>query len=321
MSAIAPPLSRRDPVAALAGAAPAAGPPPMGALDRGSDHPHAHAIARHVAAHGATEVSATEVSAVPGAGQVGVVQGTRWRVGALDWLTARGVDLAPAREWLDAQGSATWVGAARAVPGGEQLACIFALSDALKADARAGVAALQARGLAVHLISGDREAVARAVAAAVGIPETAVHARVSPGGKADRIEALRRDGAVVAMVGDGINDAPALAAADVGIALAHEAIGPEGARVRGAIDVASHAAGITLLRGRVGLVAQAIELSAQTLAKIRQNLFWAFVYNVVGIPLAAFGLLSPVVAGAAMAASSVSVMANALLLRRRWRAG
>jgi Cu+-exporting ATPase len=168
----------------------------------------------------------------------------------------------------------------------------------------------------VHLISGDREAAAHAVAEAVGIAAAQVHARVRPEGKADQIEALRRGGAVVAMVGDGINDAPALAAADVGLAMANEAAGPQAGASRGGVDVATHAAGITLLRGDVGLVAQAIDLSARTLATIRQNLFWAFIYNVVGIPLAAFGLLNPIVAGAAMAASSVSVMVNALLLRK-----
>ena len=179
----------------------------------------------------------------------------------------------------------------------------MAYGDEPKPQASAAVQALQALGLKVRLLSGDNAGAVRHVAQAVGIGE--FEAGVSPRDKAKRVAALKEQGARVAMVGDGINDAPALAAADVGIAMGS------------GTDIAMHAAGITLLRGDPRLVAEAIELSRRTVAKIRQNLFWAFIYNVVGIPLAAFGLLSPMVAGAAMAASSVMVVSNSLLLARR----
>jgi Cu+-exporting ATPase len=168
-------------------------------------------------------------------------------------------------------------------------------------------------GLRTVMISGDTAASARSVGRQIGIED--VRAEVLPGDKAQVVESLKAAGHV-AMVGDGINDAPALAAADVGIAMAgHDERGQRGT------DVAMQAAGITLLRGDLGLVARAIEISRRTRAKIRQNLFWAFVYNAIGIPLAAFGLLSPVLAGGAMALSSVSVVGNAMLLGRSIRKG
>jgi Cu+-exporting ATPase len=183
---------------------------------------------------------------------------------------------------------------------------LFAFGDALKDDARDAVARLQALKVRTVLVSGDNRGSANAVAKSLGIDQ--VEAEVLPQDKADIIARLKQGGAVVAMVGDGINDAPALAAADVGIAMST------------GTDVAMHAAGVTLMRGRPSLVADTIDISRRTYAKIRQNLFWAFVYNLVGVPLAAFGLLNPVIAGAAMAFSSVSVVSNALLLRR-WKAG
>ncbi|CAN5298377.1 heavy metal translocating P-type ATPase [soil metagenome] len=179
---------------------------------------------------------------------------------------------------------------------------LLAFGDPLKAQSRQAIQRLRARGIRTVMLSGDQPASAEPVARALGIDES--HAGILPGGKAEVITALRAGGAVVAMVGDGINDAPALAAAAVGIAMAS------------GTDVAIETAGITLMRDDPRGVAEAIELSSRTVAKIRQNLGWAFGYNVLGIPLAAFGYLSPVVAGAAMALSSVSVITNALLLRR-----
>jgi Cu+-exporting ATPase len=184
---------------------------------------------------------------------------------------------------------------------------LLAFADAPRPGAAEAVRRLAAMGVRSVLVSGDNRGSAEAVAAQVGITE--VHAEVRPEDKALLVAALRRGlpaGQRVAMVGDGINDAPALAAADVGIAMAS------------GTDLAMHAAGITLLRGDPGLVADAIDISRRTTRKIRENLFWALGFNALGIPLAAFGYLNPVIAGAAMAASSVSVVTNALLLRR-WR--
>ena len=181
---------------------------------------------------------------------------------------------------------------------------LLAFGDTLKPSAEAAVGKLHALGLKTALVTGDNHGSAQAVARTLGID--LVHAQVLPEDKAAIVEQLKAQGGTVAMVGDGINDAPALAAADVGIAMST------------GTDVAMHAAGITLMRGNPALVADAIDISRRTYAKIRQNLFWAFIYNLVGIPLAAFGLLSPVLAAAAMALSSVSVVLNALLLRR-WK--
>jgi Cu+-exporting ATPase len=203
---------------------------------------------------------------------------------------------------------------AQVEPGGNaHVLGMLAFGDAIKPGAAQAIAQLKQLGLRTLMVSGDTLACARAVGQQLGIDE--VHAEVLPGDKAALVESLKTQGAV-AMVGDGINDAPALAAADVGIAMAGHSDGSGGGT-----DVAMQAAGITLLRGDLALVARAIAISRRTHSKIRQNLFWAFAYNVVGIPLAAAGLLNPVVAGAAMAMSSVSVIGNALLLGRAIRNG
>ena len=180
---------------------------------------------------------------------------------------------------------------------------LLAFRDEPRAGAREAVARLHKLGIRTAMVSGDNEGAARSIAGRLGIDE--VHANVRPEQKVEVIRALKQQG-VVAMVGDGINDAPALAASDVGIAMGS------------GTDVAMHAAAITLMRPEISLVADAIDVSRRTTRKIHQNLFWAFAYNVVGIPLAAIGLLSPIFAGAAMAFSSVSVVGNTLLLKR-WR--
>jgi P-type Cu+ transporter len=275
------------------------------AVQAGSEHPLARAVVQAARDEVLAVPAASDLRAEAGRGMRAVVAGRALRLGSTRWMTELGVDLAPlaaAAEQQQARGrTVSWLADACTSP--PTLRGLLAFGDTVKPDARAAIDALHALGVKTLLVSGDNRGSANAVAQALGIDD--VLAEVLPQDKAALIAERRRRGQVVAMVGDGLNDAPALAAADVGIAMGT------------GTDVAMHAAGITLMRGQVGLVAEAIELSRRTTAKIRQNLFWAFAYNVVGIPLAAFGRLSPVIAGAAMALSSVSVVTNALLLRRR----
>ncbi|HSV70851.1 MAG TPA: heavy metal translocating P-type ATPase [Methylibium sp.] len=273
------------------------------ALQAGSEHPLARAVRE--AADGLTQPTAAEVQAVAGRGIAGRVAGRALRLGSTRWMRELGLDLAPLQAAADAHAAqgrtVSWL--ATAGDGAPSLLALLAFGDELKADARTAIDRLHALGVRTVLVSGDHRGAAEAVAAKLGIDD--VRAEVLPADKAAVIAGLRHEaGGPVAMVGDGLNDAPALAAADVGIAMGS------------GTDVAMHAAGITLMRGETSLVADAIAISRRTTRKIHQNLFWAFVYNVVGIPLAAFGLLNPVVAGAAMALSSVSVLGNALLLKR-----
>jgi len=217
-----------------------------------------------------------------------------------DWKA----DVAPLRadaQVQEAEGrTVSWL--ARRTPAGTEVLGWLAFGDEAKPTARAAVDELRRLGIRTTMISGDNAGAAAHIARELGLED--YEANVLPRDKARRVEALRTGGRIVAMVGDGINDAPALAAADVGIAMGS------------GTDVAMHAAGVTLLRSDPRLVADAIAISRATVRKIRQNLFWAFFYNAIGIPLAAFGLLTPIFAGAAMAFSSVSVVSNALLLKR-----
>ena len=275
------------------------------ALQSGSEHPLAAAV---LAEAKAPLQSASDLRALPGRGIAGTVAGRELQLGSTRLMDELGIArdaLAARGEALQAEGrTLSWL-AAREADGRWQLLGLLAFGDTLKPAAAEAIATLKRLGLRTLMISGDNAGSANAVGRALGIDD--VRAEVLPGDKAAVVASLREGAGKVAMVGDGINDAPALAAADVGLAMAGE---------QGGTDAAMQAAGITLMRGDPALVAQAIEISRRTTAKIRQNLFWAFFYNVVGIPLAAFGLLNPVVAGAAMAMSSVSVLSNALLLKR-----
>src|SRR5574337_634712 len=282
----------------------------VASVQSGSEHPLAHAVVAAARERGLAVGAPDAVRAVPGRGAEGEVGARSYLVGSLRWMDELGVALGalgPRADALRAQGATLSVLAERATEGLAARA-LLAFGDEPKPGARQALAALRARGLRTVMISGDNRGAAEAMARRLGLdPEAGeVLAEVLPGDKAAQVTALKRGGHVVAMVGDGVNDAPALAAADVGFAMGNGA------------DVAMHAAGITLMRGDLDLVPAALEISRRTVAKIRQNLFWAFAYNVAGIPLAALGFLNPVLAGAAMALSSVSVTTNALLLRR-WR--
>ncbi|MEO8281637.1 MAG: copper-translocating P-type ATPase, partial [Ideonella sp.] len=274
------------------------------ALQQTSQHPLAQAVIDAAQQHQLTIPDVTDAQALPGRGVEGRVAGQRLPLGSSRLLQEMGVDagaLAADAARLQGEGrTISWLISQQGEA--SQLLGLLAFGDAIKPSARDAVARLRQMGIKTVMLTGDNRGSATAVAAAIGIDD--VHAEILPGGKADVIGQLRAGGVRVAMVGDGINDAPALAAADVGIAMS------------GGSDVAMETAGITLMRGDPRLVADAIDVSQHTWSTIKRGLFWAFAYNIVGIPLAALGFLNPVIAGAAMAFSSVSVVANALLLRR-----
>ena len=260
-------------------------------LEQGSTHPLAAALVAEAKARGLALETPADVTAVPGKGLEGTVGALRVRVGSPGWLGADAGAIA---------GSQVAVEVAGRVIG------VIAVADPLRESSKAAVARLRKLGVEVVMLTGDNALTAAEIARQAGVDR--YEANVLPGDKARHVAALKAAGKVVGMAGDGINDAPALAAADVSFAMGAGA------------DVAMQAADVTLMRDDLNGVADAISLSRATLAKIRQNLFWAFIYNVLGIPAAALGFLNPVVAGAAMALSSVSVVSNSLLLKR-WRAG
>ncbi|MEL0168170.1 MAG: heavy metal translocating P-type ATPase [Pseudomonadaceae bacterium] len=272
------------------------------ALQQQAEHPLARAVCDYAAEHGISADAAQNLQVLAGRGAQGLVDGETAWLGNARLMEEQGLSLAPylARaEALQADGaSLSWLAQEGRVLG------MLTFADSLKDDAAETVARLQRQGIETLLISGDSQNAAEHIGRQLGIDHT--RGNVLPADKVGEIQRLQQQGKVVAMIGDGINDAPALSSADVGMAMAT------------GTDVAMHSAGITLMRGDPALVPMALALSRRTGDKIRQNLFWAFVYNCLGIPLAAVGLLNPMIAGAMMAASSVCVVSNALLLKR-WK--
>ncbi|MBI1798615.1 MAG: copper-translocating P-type ATPase [Candidatus Eisenbacteria bacterium] len=290
------------------------------AVERLSEHPLAAAITRGAEARGIAVPAPDDFSTMPGRGAIAVVEGRAVALGTCALLAEQGVELGAleaVRSRLESEGRTVVAVAENGEPLG-----LLAVADTLKPDARDAVAALERDGYEVWMITGDNLRTAEAIASRTGIAKRHVLAEVLPEGKIEKVRALRGEGRGVAMVGDGINDAPALAAADLGIAMG------------GGTDVAIEASGITLVRGDLGGVVTALRLARRTMRVIRQNLFWAFVYNTLGIPIAAGlfyvvlrpggpigplfgweGTLNPMLASLAMALSSVSVVTSSLRLR------
>ena len=279
--------------------------------EKGSEHPLGDAIVAYAAEQGITLLDAQQFEALPGRGISAVVEGEAILLGNEALMAESGIDVKPclAQAKLFAQEGKTPMLAAC----GGRVAGVIAVADTVKKNSIDAVGQLRDMGVQVVMLTGDHEATAQAIAKQVGISE--VFANVLPSEKADVIEQLQKKGKTVAMVGDGINDAPALTMAEIGIA------------VGSGTDVAIESADIVLMRDDLSLVAQAIALSRRTLRIIQENLFWAFAYNTLGIPVAAgvlylFGgpLMNPMLAAGAMSLSSVCVVLNSLRLRR-WRSG
>ncbi len=268
--------------------------------EKGSEHPLGRALVVKAKEKGIPVQDVDSFEAMPGQGIKFILRDESWLVGNEKLVNSAGIDIAPLRlqksRWEE-EGKTVMVAMKDS-----ELAGMVALADIIKENSRQAILELQQMGLALYMLTGDQGKTARAIAGQVGIEN--VIAEVLPQHKAEQVQKLRDAGRVVAMVGDGINDAPALATADVGMAIGT------------GTDVAMESASITLMHGDLGKIASAIRLSRQTLRKIRQNLVWAFIYNLITIPLAIFGIFTPVMGGAAMALSSVSVVSNSLFLKR-----
>ncbi|GAA4838087.1 heavy metal translocating P-type ATPase [Paenibacillus vulneris] len=272
----------------------------VGSAEKQSEHPLAEAIVEGIREKGLELFEPEQFEAIPGYGIRAIVTGKEILVGTRKLLEREGVSYAEAlkeMEQLEAEGKTAML---IAIDG--RFAGMVAVADTIKETSREAISRLKQMGIEVIMITGDNERTARAIADQVGISR--VLAEVLPEGKADEVKKLQAEGKKVAMVGDGINDAPALATADVGIAIGT------------GTDIAMEAADVTLMRGELTSIPDAMVMSKKTMANIKQNLFWALAYNSLGIPIAAIGLLAPWVAGAAMALSSVSVVLNALRLQR-----
>ena len=271
-------------------------------VQQGSLHPLAKATCAAAEQRGLSLGMLEHFQNVTGYGVAGTVDGSRVQVGNVDWMTQQSIELGPVRDALSA--AETRYQTAVVVADSAMALGVLSYADPLRKSAAQAVALLRRSGHRVVVISGDSQAVADHVGQQLGVDSVA--GRVLPDGKQASIAALQAEGRRVAMVGDGLNDAPALAQADVGIA------------VSGGTDIAQQTARVVLMRPDPVLVVGLFQVAAATLSKIRQNLFWAFIYNCVGLPLAALGHLNPMVAGLAMAMSSVSVVTNSLALRG-WR--
>jgi Cu+-exporting ATPase len=271
----------------------------VSSIQKGSEHPLAKAVLLKAQNLGIEFSEAQDVKAKSGRGVEGIVEGKKIFIGTKRLMNELGlkteVQEGKVSEWESSGHTVSFVSNEKEILGA------LAFRDQIKKESRETINKLKNLGIKTVMLTGDNAGAAKVVADELGLTEFRAH--VLPQDKSTIVEEYKAQGEIVAMVGDGINDAPALAAADVGIAMST------------GTDVAMHTAGVTLMRGNPLLIPDAIEISRLTYRKIKQNLFWAFIFNVVGIPLAAFGLLSPVIAGAAMAMSSVSVVSNALMLR------
>jgi len=276
-------------------------------LQAQSEHPLAKAFTERAEEWKVSPRNAEEFQVIPGKGLRGNVEGETFVLGTRKWIQEMGISLSSEVESL----SQKWMMEGQSLSllvqvSQKKVLGIFGFADPIKKDSKNALESLKAMGIRTVLLSGDNQGAAQRVAQELKMDE--VFAEVLPTEKSDKVHELKEKNpnAVIAMVGDGINDAPALAAADVGMAMST------------GTDVAINTAGVTLMRGQPSLVPIAIDISKATYRKIQQNLFWAFIYNVIGIPLAALGYLNPMFAGAAMAFSSVSVVANSLMLKR-WK--